>query len=56
MKTSHKSDDLKKFKKKGGVNKSGTYVIYPDLFQNLSFHCSLCELESFPSKIFFFIE
>jgi hypothetical protein len=25
MKTSHKSDDLKFFLKKGGVNKSGTY-------------------------------
>jgi hypothetical protein len=26
MKTSHKSDELKKKKKKGGVHKSGTYA------------------------------
>ena len=27
MKTSYKSDELKKKKKKGGVHKSGTYVV-----------------------------
>jgi hypothetical protein len=30
MKTSHKSDELKK-KKKGGVHKSGTYALYSEL-------------------------
>jgi hypothetical protein len=42
MKTSHKSDELNKFKKRGGVHKSGTYgqylvhVIYIATFSNIS--------------------